>query len=54
MDVRLDGGVVLVTGATQRVGQAVALEVARSGATGVIITDRDAARGQVAQCRLTT
>lgn len=52
MDVRLDERIVLVTGATQGVGQAVALEVARSGAAGVMITGRDAARGQATLDRL--
>ena len=46
MDVRLDDRVVLVTGGAQGVGQAIALQAARSGASGVIITDRDAAKGQ--------
>jgi NAD(P)-dependent dehydrogenase (short-subunit alcohol dehydrogenase family) len=41
VEVRLDGRVILVTGAAQGVGQAIALEVARSGAGGVFITDRN-------------
>jgi NAD(P)-dependent dehydrogenase (short-subunit alcohol dehydrogenase family) len=48
MDVRLDGKVVLVTGAAQGVGQAIAAEAAQSGAAGVMLTDRDAAKGQAA------
>jgi NAD(P)-dependent dehydrogenase (short-subunit alcohol dehydrogenase family) len=46
MDIRLDGRIVLVTGSTQGVGEAVALEAARSGAAGILITDRNAAKGQ--------
>ena len=52
MDVRFDGRVVLITGATQGIGEAIALEVARNGAAGVVITDRDAAKGQAAPDRL--
>lgn len=48
MDVRLDGKVLLVTGATQGVGRAVAAEVARSGAAGVVLTGRDNTRGEEA------
>ena len=46
MDVRLDGLVLLVTGAAQGVGQAIALEAARSGASGVFITDRNADKAE--------
>ena len=45
MEVRIDGKVLLVTGATQGVGLAIAEEAARSGAAGVLLTGRDAARG---------
>ena len=48
MDVRLDGKVVLVTGAAQGVGEAIAGEAARSGAAGVMLSDRDTAKGQAA------
>ena len=46
MDIRMDGKVLLVTGGTQGVGRAVALEAARSGAAAVMLTGRDRARGE--------
>jgi NAD(P)-dependent dehydrogenase (short-subunit alcohol dehydrogenase family) len=46
MDVRLNGRVMLVTGAAQGVGQAVALEAARGGAAGVFLTDRNTSKIQ--------
>lgn len=52
MEVRIDGKIVLVTGGTQGVGRAVALEAARSGAAGVMLTGRDKARGQEAVSEL--
>jgi NAD(P)-dependent dehydrogenase (short-subunit alcohol dehydrogenase family) len=45
MDVRVDDKVLLVTGATQGVGRAVALEAARSGAAAIILTGRNRQRG---------
>jgi NAD(P)-dependent dehydrogenase (short-subunit alcohol dehydrogenase family) len=49
-EIRVDGKVILVTGGTQGVGEAVAREAAASGAKALCITGRDAARGaQVAK-----
>ena len=45
MDVRVDGQVLLVTGASQGVGRAVALEAVRSGAAAIVLTDRHKQRG---------
>ena len=45
MEVRVDDKVLLVTGAAQGVGRAVALEAFRSGAAAIILTDRNTQRG---------
>ncbi len=45
MDVRLDGKVLIVTGGTQGLGEAIARLAAESGAAGVAITGRNAGRG---------
>jgi NAD(P)-dependent dehydrogenase (short-subunit alcohol dehydrogenase family) len=45
MEVRVDDKVLLVTGAAQGLGRAVALEAARSGAAAIILTDRNTQRG---------
>ena len=52
MDVRLDGRIVLVTGGTQGVGLAVAMEAALSGAAAVMITSRDAPNEEAALAEL--
>lgn len=46
MEARLDGKVVLVTGATQGVGEAIAEAAGRAGAARLFLTGRDAARGK--------
>jgi NAD(P)-dependent dehydrogenase (short-subunit alcohol dehydrogenase family) len=46
MEVRVDNQVLLVTGATQGLGRAVAVEAARSGAAAIVLTDRAARRGE--------
>jgi NAD(P)-dependent dehydrogenase (short-subunit alcohol dehydrogenase family) len=43
---RLDGKVVVVTGATQGLGAAIARRAAALGAAGVVVCGRDAARGE--------
>jgi NAD(P)-dependent dehydrogenase (short-subunit alcohol dehydrogenase family) len=48
MDVSLDGMVVLVTGGSQGLGEAIARLAASSGVEGLILTGRDEGRGQAA------
>jgi NAD(P)-dependent dehydrogenase (short-subunit alcohol dehydrogenase family) len=45
MQVRVDDQVLLVTGAAQGVGRAVALEAARSSARAIMLTDRNTKGG---------
>jgi NAD(P)-dependent dehydrogenase (short-subunit alcohol dehydrogenase family) len=52
LEVRVDGKILLVTGATQGVGRAVAFEAAKSGVGGVMLTGRDKNRGAAAAAQL--
>jgi NAD(P)-dependent dehydrogenase (short-subunit alcohol dehydrogenase family) len=51
-DMRLDGKVVIVTGSTQGVGEAIARRVAALGAAGVVVTGRDRERGETVRAGL--
>ena len=42
----LEGQVLIVTGSTQGVGEAIALESARLGAAGVVVCGRNAENGR--------
>ena len=46
MDCRCNDRIVLVTGATQGVGKAIALACAANGAAGILVTGRDVPRGE--------
>lgn len=46
MEARVDGKVILVTGSTQGIGRAIAVECAQSGAEAVIVTGRSTEAGQ--------
>lgn len=52
MDVSVDGRVALVTGASRGIGLATALQLARSGATGVTITSRKQENADTAAAEL--
>jgi NAD(P)-dependent dehydrogenase (short-subunit alcohol dehydrogenase family) len=53
-DQRLDGKVLVVTGSTQGLGEAIAARAAALGAAGIVICGRDAARGERVRARLGT
>jgi NAD(P)-dependent dehydrogenase (short-subunit alcohol dehydrogenase family) len=46
MEVRVDDKILLVTGAIQGLGRAIAVEAARSGAAAIILTDRNPKRAE--------
>lgn len=46
MDVNVNGKVILITGSTQGIGHAVAMECARSGAAGIVVSGRRANAGE--------
>lgn len=52
MDVRFDGRVILVTGAAQGVGAAIAEAVAANGAAGIMLSDRDTVGATATLARL--
>jgi NAD(P)-dependent dehydrogenase (short-subunit alcohol dehydrogenase family) len=45
MEARVDGRIVLVTGATQGIGRAIAIAAVEAGVAGVFVTGRDPTRG---------
>ncbi len=52
MEARVDGKVILITGSTQGIGRAIAVECARSGAEAIIVSGRDAGAGESAVAEL--
>lgn len=54
MDIGVSGKVFIITGGTQGVGQAIALEAARSGARGIVVGGRNSKRGDETVAQLET
>lgn len=52
MEVRVEGRIALVSGATQGIGQAIAETLAHAGAAGLLVTGRNPARGAALAERL--
>lgn len=52
MEARVDGKVILITGSTQGIGRAIAVECARSGAEAIIISGQDVGAGESAVAEL--
>lgn len=52
VDLSLAGTVLVVTGSTDGVGRAIALEAARHGAGKILVTGRDRAKGEAAEAEL--
>ncbi len=52
VDQDLTDRVLLVTGATQGIGRAIALAAAKAGAAGIVLTGRDRARGEAVRAEI--
>lgn len=46
MEARVDGKIILITGSTQGIGRAIAVECAQSGAEAIVVTGRNAEAGK--------
>jgi len=54
MEARVDGKVILITGSTQGIGRAIAVECAESGAAAIILSGRNAEAGEGVVAELAT